>query len=416
MKILLVVNKPNRDMGPLLKIKAEILAINPDVKVEIKEMFNHVFSLNKYFFKFKPNVIFTIPFTVEGGARWFYIYKFLYGCKIICFRAEGVIDLRSELNIEWAVGMDRYGSRLVDYEIFWGKKLANVVGQKLFETGKLSSIDRIKVAGYPRLEHYFSSSDEERLPKEIKNHIDKYNKNKIALFITGFHLANYTRKNLIEAKDLVNSLDQQFEEKLFRLEQTVLAARKFREIWIKNVIQAAVNNPDVLIISKKHPIEKDEDYNSLSGIDNILFVNQDFEIDALVKRVGILFHYGSTAVADSYLCKVPSIYVFSEECAYYSNLGWPSTQTINVNQINSTVYRFSQYGIPFSPTDDIDSVLYDMFNIDLNCESNYQPSREIAQIILGDQEYQKIKIWDFYLWQAFVNICYKKLSKLFFNK
>ena len=131
MKILLVLNKPNREIPIMESIKREILAINQDAVIEIKEMCAPGF--NKFVFKFKPDVILTFPFTCEGFSRWYYLFKMFLGVKIISLRAEGVVDFSNEYNVQWAVGFDNYGSTLVDCELFWGGKLAQGVGQQLLQ-------------------------------------------------------------------------------------------------------------------------------------------------------------------------------------------------------------------------------------------------------------------------------------------
>ena len=106
--------------------------------------------------RYKPDVILTFPFTCTGFAAWYYVFKLFFRCKILSLRAEGVVDLSSEYNIQWAIGFDHYGSRLVDYELFWGSQVAEAIGRNLLKQGKLSSMDRVKIVGYPRLEPYFS--------------------------------------------------------------------------------------------------------------------------------------------------------------------------------------------------------------------------------------------------------------------
>lgn len=415
MKILLVINKPNRETPIMEAIKREILIIEPHAFVEIREMCSSGFD--KFVFKFRPDVILTFPFTCEGFSHIYYLFKYFLNTKIISFRAEGVIDFRSEYNLEWAVGMDQYGKTLVDYELFWGQKLANAVGNHLLMHGKISSMERIKITGYPRLEHYFDKSlfQDPALPIRIKQKLNEYTKDKIALFITGFQLANYTRQNLIDAKDLVKESDPNFEDKLDKLLASVEIAKRFRNIWIDNVKRAALENPDVLIVSKKHPIEKREDYESLNGIKNIFFIYEDINVHELTPFVSILFHYGSTALVDAYLSGIPSVYVHTKESQlWYPDLEWPSSRKIEVNDISITVKNCLSENLLFQMSPDIKRVLREIFNIEIG--KPYRPSSEIAKIILDKTPPQKIKIYDPYLWKVLATVIRVRIGPLSFAR
>lgn len=409
MKILLVLNKPNREIPIMGSIKQEIHNINPNAMVEIREMCAPGF--NKFVFKFKPDVFLMFPFTCIGFAQWFYIYKFFFGSKVLTLRAEGVVDFSFDYALEWAVGYDSYGSSLVDYELFWGKKLAQVVGQQLVLKGKLSSLGRAKAVGYPRLETYFEENQKQVpiLPERIKHQFANYEKKKIILFITGFHLANYTKQNLFDAKDLnaENHLDE--------LLEAIEIARRFRSEWIAHIITVAAENPNALIVVKKHPIEKVEDYNSFKGMDNILYIYEDVQVEEVVPYAGIFFHYGSTTLVDAYLSKVPAIYVYSKKNKHWlSDLGWPSNMRIEEHEIPEVVRKFLAGDIMAATNEDgIKQVLKDIFNIEEG--KPYKPSMEIAKIILDPAPAQKIQIYDPYFLRVIVSMIYARTFGRFVN-
>lgn len=397
MKILLVLNKPNREILIMESIKREILSICPSAVIEVREMC--VPGFNSFVFKFKPNVILTFPFTCEGFSRWYYLFKVFLGAKIISLRAEGVVDFSNEYNVQWAVGFDNYGSTLVDCELFWGGKLAQAVGNQLIKQRKLSSMARVKVVGYPRLEAYFGDKDQctPTLPLRIKQKLSSYKKEQIVLFITGFHLANYTKQNLFDAKDLnaENMLDE--------LLEGVEISKRYRSEWIENVIVAAKENPEALIVVKKHPIEKRENYEAFSAVNNILFIDEDIQVEEIIPYTSMLFHYGSTALVDAYLSKIPAIYVYSQENKqWYSDLGWPSAMRINVNEIPATVRKCLSGSLLFEMSSDIKRVLKEIFNIE--DDGLYRPAKKIAQIILDPTPPQKIRIFDPYFLKSLASI------------
>lgn len=378
-------------------IKREILSINHDAVIEIKEMC--VPGFNKFVFKFKPDVILTFPFTCSGFSRGYYLFKMFFGAKIISLRAEGVVDFSNEYNVQWAVGFDNYGSTLVDCELFWGERLAHGVGRQLLQQHKLSSMERVKVVGYPRLEAYFGHNDQHMpaLPSRIKQKLSGYKKEQVVLFITGFHLANYTKQNLFDAKDLnaENMLDE--------LLEAVEISKRYRSEWIENVIAAANENPLALIVVKKHPIEKRENYESFNEVNNILFIDEDIQVEEIIPYASVFFHYGSTALVDAYLSKIPAIYVYSlKNKHWYSDLGWPSSLRVEVNDIPITVKNCLSGNMKFKMTPDIKRVLREIFNIEDS--KPYRPSREIAKIILDPAPPQKIQITDPYFLISLANI------------
>lgn len=398
MRILLVINKPNRETRIMESVKREILSIDQEAKVEIWEMCTPVF--NKDVLKFKPDVILTFPFTCTGFAEWYYVFKKLFRCRILSLRAEGVVDLSSDYNIQWATGFDNYGNALVDYELFWGSQVGEAIGGNLFKQGKLSSMDRVKIVGYPRLESYFQETPYptlEDLPGRIVNTLKTYSRKNVIFFATGFHLANYSRQNLFDAKDL------DAENRIEELLEAVEISKRFRQEWIDQVIKTAEHNPGLLLIVKKHPIEKKDDYTVLEKLPNVLYIFEDIEIQNLIPSAGLFFHYGSTSLVDSYLSKVPSIYVSSRNNkAWYSDLGWPSSRKIDVSQIPTLVQEHVTVGIPFVMTTEIRAILKNVFNIEEG--KPYVPSRKIAELILQKDAAQKIPLTDIYFWKSLLSV------------
>jgi surface carbohydrate biosynthesis protein len=398
MRILLVLNKPNREMAIMEAIKKEILFLAPNAHVEIWEMCTPVF--NKDVLKFKPAVILTFPFTCTGFASWYYLFKLLFGCKILSLRAEGVVDFSTEYMVQWAIGFDHYGKQLVDYEIFWGSQVGEIIGQNLIKQGKLSTMERVKIIGYPRLESYFAGADFSKLRQlssRIAERISNYPKKNIVFFATGFHFANYSRQDLFDAKDL------DAENRIDLLLDGVEIAKRYRQDWIDGIIQTARQNPELLIVSKKHPIEKNDDYAIFEQIPNILYIYEDIDIQHIMPFTGLFFHYGSTSLVDSYLSKVPSVYVYSKNNkAWYADMSWPSSRKIDVSQIPALVQEHAAAGIPFVITPEITAILKKVFNIEEG--KPYRPSRKIAELILQEDAAQKIPLTDIHLWKSLVSV------------
>lgn len=378
-------------------IKRELISLRHDAIVEIREMDSPHF--NRFVLKFRPQVILTFPLSCKGYSRWYYIFKLLLDTKIFSFRAEGAVNFDFEYSVAWSVGYDSYGKTLVDYELFWGEKLGKIVGHHLVQQGKLSSMDRVKTVGYPRLEAYFENDprSEPLLPSRIREKLSHYPKTKIVFCITGFHLADYSKQDLFDAKDL------DAENRLDELLEAVNISKRFRSEWIANIIRSAEENPEALIIVKKHPIEKCEDYDVLREINNILYIYEYIQVQDLISYAGIFFHYGSTAVVDAYLAGVPSIYAYSEaNKEWYADLGWPSTLKVPISEMGNTIKNFLSGSIHYRSTPEMRKTLKEIF--DLEPGQPYHPAHKVAEILLDPTPPQKIYLSDLFFWISLLSI------------
>ena len=114
-RIVLLIGKPSRETTILETLKKEILRLEPNTKVQVWYRFKT--DLIKDVIAFKPDVILTTPFGSVGLSKVFYLFKFLLKCRVITLCDEGVVDFKVKMNVEWAVGSDKYGKNLLDYEI-----------------------------------------------------------------------------------------------------------------------------------------------------------------------------------------------------------------------------------------------------------------------------------------------------------
>lgn len=408
MKVLLVINKPERESQIMELIKREILILKKDAIVEIREMCTPKF--NRFVFGFRPNVILTFPFTCEGFSQIYYLFKILFGVKILSMRAEGVVDFDSEYEIERCVGYDDYGNNLVDYELSWGEKFARIIGEKLVEQDKLFSLDNIRAVGHPGLEDYYSQEKNDTLlPLRLLESLKNYKKKNIIFFVTGFVMADYTRKNLIDARDMGG------EDKIDIALEGVEIIKKLRVDWIKNIVITAKENTDALIVVKRHPLENKAQYKeSFKGIDNILYIYESISISDIISYVGLYIHYGSTSLIDTYISKTPSIYASAHyNKQWYSDLGWPSSLHVDINEIPVAVKTFRKGHLLFNMSDEVKQVMKEMFNIEDGKE--YTPSKEIAKVILDPVLPKKIKYTDPYLLRALGSIFYTYTFGRFVN-
>jgi len=377
-------------------ITAELAALEPTAEARI---IPYDGRFTEEVLAFRPDVMMTFPMTSFGTAEPYYLFKHLFSTRVLCYRAEGIIDPGSPQSVTNHIGYDRYGSRLVDGEIFWGPGPARIIGEALLAAGKLSSADRVKCFGYSRLERYYGApapAGLAPLPAAVAERLAAQPRGRIAFLATGFHFANYTREMIFAAKDL--DAENRCDELLGVIEEV----KRFRAAWIDAVRQAAAENPDVLLVLKKHPIERREDYGALEGIPNLLYVWQDVDIGDLVERSGVFFHYGSTSLADAYLTGVPAVYVYSREArchAWFPDMGWPSARSITAEQIAEAVREFRAGHLAHDANDPrVKAVLE--FNFNIRDGEPYRPSRQIAQYLLQDDKAQRASLLDARMWRA----------------
>jgi hypothetical protein len=406
-RIAFVLNKPNRELPIMNAIRREITAVVPET---VTKVIAYDGRFMEEMLAFKPDVVLTFPMTSVTLAAPYYVFKHLFGTRVICFRAEGIIDPGSPSSVANHVGYDRYGPALVDAEIFWGPGPAKLIGNALLAGRKLSSPERIKCFGYPRLERYFGippAPGAAELSPGIDARLAEYGRSRIVLLATGFHFANYTREMIFAAKDL--DAENRCDELLSIIEEV----KRFRSAWIDAVRCVAADNPDLLFLLKKHPIERREDYSALESAANLLYIWQDVDIGDLIERAGVFFHYGSTSLADTYLARVPAVYVHSRESAcrnWFPDMGWPSARSVPVDDIPLAVGEFRAGRLMPNAADPKAREVLE-FNFNIRDGEPYRPSKTIAQFLLQAGPAQRPSLLDLHMWPPLSRYYYLKLRR-----
>ena len=412
MKVLFVLNKPERELEIMDKVINWMVQKEPETTIKILDFREDRF-ISKIL-EFSPNIIFTFPFTAYPVSAPFYIVKYLLNCYIVCFTTEGLLQFNSEKQIKSHIGFDQYGNNIADYELVWGKKVAESEAKELMKQNKISSLERVKAFGYPNYEPYFNDKDTatfDILPI-LKSKIDDYPKEKTLFFITGFAFADYKKEDIIRAGDMFDVNDK--ENFKCRLEKTMNIAKEcatLRSLWIEKIIEIAETHPEVLIIVKSHPVENI--MNTRIGIDryevfnnyrNIAYISELVRIIDIMPFSSVFFHYGSTTAAEAYLLKVPSVSITLKiiEDEY---LKLPSTKAINIFDLPRFVNDHLTSPLQFEVVPDIEEILSGAFNIHkehLSRRTPYLPSKDIAEFLLSlkDDTPQQISASDPYLTEA----------------
>ncbi len=393
MRVLFVLNKPERELETMDKIANWMVQKEPEITTK-KLDFREKQFLSKIL-EFSPNIIFTFPFTAYTVSTPFYIVKYLLKCHIVCFTTEGLLNFNSEKQIKRQIGLDRYGKNIVDYELVWGEKVAEVEAKELLKQDKISSIERVKDFGYPKYEMYFNGKDTATfdIPPILKNKINDYPKEKTFFFVTGFAFADYTKEDIIRAGDMVDVNDKEYFE--CQLNKALNSAKEdatLRALWIEKIIEIAEIHPEVLIIVKSHPVENI--LNTRIGIDryevfknyrNIVYISEPASIIDIMPVCSVFFHYGSTTAVEACLLKVPSVLITLNEIND-EDLKLPFAKAISIFNLPDIVREHLVAPLKFEEIKDVEDILSGAFNITkehLYKKALYLPSKDIANFLLS---------------------------------
>jgi hypothetical protein len=393
--IMLAYQKESRDRLLFESIGARILAQAPEVRLCVTSIIDPMVVLLAK--QMGVTDCFIYPMTSVGLHRDPLRIKALTGCRVLSMRSEGTMVYDSPKQLKFQAGMDRYPATLVDRELFWGPRMAQLVGQEMMRQDKLTSLDRVEVVGYPKLEAYFDADGLYAPPSDLpltsdtRAFIAGAAREKVVLVISGFYFADYTEEEIFRAGDMDP------ETSLSELLSDVNAVRLFRDRVIAGIEQAVRAHPDVRIIVKLHPIEVDLVFKggkawpfaTLSDLPQVHFVGINESIEALVSVSGLLVHYGSTCALDAFLMQVPTMRLKNPESRiFYVDDGRPADILALSCDFGEALSEWLTAPVPFAFTEDIRRTLWEDAAIDL--DKPYQPIQRIVDLILADEPSQPL--------------------------
>jgi len=313
-------------------------------------------------------------------------------------------------------GKEKYGNNLVDYEIFWGRKMAEEVGNILVDQGKLSSANRYVWFGCPSFEDYVRPGCEFdiMLPDHVLTKLNQYPRRRTLLIATGFQYADYSPQDVINAGDIVNRDSKTFQKDVEEALLGIQKVKRFRQAWIDTIVESARSNSELLFVVKTHPCEiihyrckNVKPYEIFREYNNILLINEPIPFRALISHCSIMFHYGSTTMLETYLSKVPSVFVTCRELQSdgdkfnFQGIGIPSTMSADIIDVPSVIFQHVVSPIQFERRKEVGKYLEDM--VDLKIGQDYRPSERIGRFLLSlvDEHPQVIAADDKYLVNAY---------------
>jgi hypothetical protein len=401
MKILLVTNKAEREGKIMARIAQWIRHFMPAASV-LTLNYCAADALSQSL-AFNPDVLLMFPLTAKGNSRFPVLVKACCGSTIVTLETEGGTgyDTRPSY-IKQFVGYDEFDERLVDYALYWGWHDAQHIGGMFLKECKISDASRNVIFGYAPYEVYFSKElqreEASKLPHDIRARLAGFADSERLLFVTGFHTADYSRQDCINAADLFDTsrdYSKELEAVLLRVDRE----KRRRDAWIGKIVALAQAHPHIQFIVKHHPIEDvlfkrtgTDHYGIFSQYPNILSIyDSNVNTYQLLSRSKALVHYGSTVVAETYLQRRRSVFVYCNELhGDYLELyrqscdpkGWPSTHATTIDALHTAVDAILAEGeLDCDPPSGAARVLHDFFNI--KDPARYTPSRGIAEFLLA---------------------------------
>lgn len=390
MKIILITNIATRELSIMEKIKFRLENLDKSVYVKIVSFYDE-----KFFSKIisvKPDIIVTFPLNAKGLSEYYYNFKFLFDCKIICMTTEGIADFKDEEALGTFVGLDNYNNDLVDYQIYWGQLVAECWGGKLLEQKKLKSKDCIKTFGYVKYEDYFSN--QYKVSNYLIDKISRYKKEDIVFFASSFSTADLDADIILKSQDYVDLADENYSDNIARILKEVQYCKEYREKILETIRKSANKYSDKLFIIKLHPCEYELGkfegaYSLLEGIPNIIIIKDEVKVIDIIKSSSLLLHIGSTVVCESYIEGISSVYVTYSKIHnnsgfvpfFYKKFILPSSMEVECNDLEEFFDKYFLNDIKLNLPLETNKILFDYFNIKHNC-SKYEPSNDIAKFIL----------------------------------
>lgn len=394
-KIMFLYHVKEREYEIISFISQQIRKNNHNVEIRSGEFYASILET----IQFMPDVIVTIPPRDYYSSNDLTMLKIITGAVVISMSTEGYYTFtKSEVQI--VVGHNTYAKELVDYYIVWGEKTKRILGQALYEDGKLSDMRRVKVTGYAWYEKdkVTESYKKYDIYDTVQDWSRKHKKN--ILILTGFLVAD---NSIIEYQELGyfgdgKPLRERTPQEVANARESIATECLFREKYIEMISFLAENNPDIGIIVKLHPIEvsqRKKCYDALAMYSNILLVKESVPVGMMLKSVDCMIHYNSTCYVEAYIYNVPTIQLYddSKETSYQFvwQLKSDSTYLIDINDFEG-LNTCIDGKLEFRKSLSVEQILFDLYN--WRSKKPYRAIEKTAYYISNARKSQRLKYRD----------------------
>lgn len=364
-KIMFLYHVKEREYEIISLISQQISRICSDVEIRSGELYSSVLET----IQFMPDVIVSIPPRDFNASNYLTVLKVVTGAVVISMNTEGYYIFTPE-EIRTVIGFNSYAKELVDYYLMWGEKTKNILGDALYESGKVTSKHRIKSTGYVwyEKERVIDSFKKYNIYETLQKWLGKHKKN--ILIITGFLIADSSIKDYQEIGYFGDDkpLNKRSALEITKAQESIAAEYQFREKYINMIISLAKSNPEMGIVVKLHPIEIENRvkyYNKLSEYSNIFLIKQPVPVGMVLNYADALIHYNSTCKWEAYIYKVPTIQMYDDSKTTSYRFDWQtigdSTYVINISDFQELDGRIKG-GVTFRKSQSVEKALLDLYN------------------------------------------------------
>ena len=376
--------------------------------------------------EFAPDIIVTHTVRADIATKVLSVMKLATGAVLIPMTVEGYYDMDNVHKVISMVGANACPIDLIDYHIMWGEKAKEKEGEQLLRLHKITSIDKIKVFGYIFYEKqkvlaYAKECDYYSIFAEWRK---KYKR--IIACITGFARAEETMEDIYRSEPFTdNEGSEQYKKEVSFFEKLLVFIREYRSKYIEDIVQFAHTHPHIGIVVKLHPAEINaknmQYYSILRHHENILLIDREFPISAILEEAQMLVHYGSTTALEAYVYEVPTILRSTKSIDSESFDIIPGDERFHLYTEKVSIDDYDEFrhklenGIEFRDDPKTEAVLADAFNWTRDAE--YCPSVKMADFLSSNLITTKLRLKELlnegfitkkYLQQARMGI-YKKL-------
>lgn len=389
----------------------------------------HFFDISECL-EFQPDIIVTRTIRGDILTKVLSVMKLATGAVIIPMTVEGFYNMDSVHKVISMVGANACPIDLIDYHIMWGEKAKEKEGEQLLRLHKISSIDKIKVFGYifyekQKILAYAKECDYYSIFAEWRK---KYKR--IIACITGFARAEETMEDVCRSCPFTDKEgSEQYKKEVDFYEKLLVFIREYRSKYIEDIVQFANTHPHIGIVVKLHPAEINaknmQYYSILRHHENILLVDREFPISAILEEAQMLVHYGSTTALEAYVYEVPTILRSAKgiDSESFDIVAGDErfhiyTEKVNINDYDEFQHKLEN-GIEFRDDPKAEATLAEVFNWKKDAE--YCPSAKMADFLSSDLVTTKLQVKALlnegfvskkFLQQARMDI-YKKLRSAF---
>lgn len=412
-KIMFLYHVKEREYQIIEMIKEQILTYSKDVDVRAGEFYKSIRDT----IDFDPDIIVSIPPRDHYSSNYLSMLKFVTRAVIICMVTEGYHTFEERV-IRSRVGANTFSSKLIDYYIMWGPKTSRILGERLYETGKISSRKRIKTTGYAMYElDKIKLRPENRIEyTKVTNWAETYDK--ITLVLTGFATADFTVRDFFYEGFFgdIKSMSDLSEEQIQSALNIIGRFHSFREKYVEDIISAVKQMPERGFLIKVHPVEisnRMHYYDKLLEYPNVYIIYTPLPVGLLMPMIDVMIHYNSTTNMEAYIYGVPTIYRYDKKESDLETLLQESTYCYSLDDHRAFLERL-QGDCEFRKLPMMETKLYELFNWRAN--KPYEPVEKIARYVFNARKFQYLSCFDKELMKAVASKQGKEIENLLYMK